>query len=491
MNTKGNVVKCYTLIFVFFFSIYFIFQPGHIYSSETAIRYQLMKEGIVLHHHIYTYNSLYKIGRDTVKRGNRYYSMRIGQSILMIPLYYIGKLIGNEHKDETEEFMSSLLNAIFTSLTCLLIFIFGIHLQYKPRISFLLSFIYGFSTFAAIMARDSCDNVETAFFLLLSFYFLHLYSGDLKKKFLVFAGILYGVAVNIRYTPIIILPLLFLFFYMVNRDKPKFLKDSILFILVLLPFITCVLYYNKIIFGCILRTGYENSFGANFLLGIYGLLFSPRLGLIFFAPISILSLWAFPIFFRKLKPLFLLLFLTTLVYVFSHAKYDAWDSGFQFGPRFLLPVLPLLIIPIGFVFKRMKRTVVILSFLGFSLMLPAFFVNHSRYTCWFVDKFVNTKSINSINNFQEIELWKMFPEIVSKMKKGIPWKLSLYSRNLTFKEMIEKSRTMNIFDLWYVQMYYLGFSRKLLMVIVFFFIIIIITTGFLINNTLRNLSANV
>ena len=56
----------------------------------------------------------------------------------------------------------------------------------------------------------------------------------------------------------------------------------------------------------------------------------------------------------------------------------------------------------------------------------------------------------------------MIPEIYMKMKDDIPWKLSVHSSNMKPWEMIEKARTMNIFDLWYIQMYYLGYSLKIL-----------------------------
>ncbi len=480
LNHKSEY-KFYFLIFLFFLSIYSILQPGHIYNPDTAIRYQLTKDGIILHHHIYTYHSLDKIGRDTIKRKNRYYTKwLIGQSVLMVPLYYMGKLMGKSREDETEEFLCSFLSAIFTSLTCLLIFIFGIHLKFSPKISFLLSLIYGFSTFAAIMARGSYDIVETSFFILLSIFYIFLYSKHLKKKFIIFSGISYGLAVNIRYTPFIILPLFLMFLFMIRKNRTEFLRDSILFILILLPFFAYVLYYNKIAFGSIFRTGYTDKFNANFFWGLYGLLFSPRHGLIFFAPISILSLWAFPKFFRRLRTLSLLFFFVILFYIFLHAKFEPWDSGFQFGPRFLLPILPLLIIPIGFVFKRMKRYIIILSALGFFLILPAFLINHMRYWYW-----LDTRNIHSINNFQEIELWKMLPEITGKMKAGIPWKLSLYSSGFTHNEMLEKSRTMNIFDLWYVQMYYLKYPIKILAGGVFFFILIAVVTGYLINKEIK------
>ena len=94
------------------------------------------------------------------------------------------------------------------------------------------------------------------------------------------------------------------------------------------------------LFGTPLSTGYHfesgEGFNANWLLGLWGLLFSPYRGLFWYTPLAILSVLAWPGFIRRHRAEGWLTAVVTLVMVALFGKWWMWWGGFAWGPRFLV-----------------------------------------------------------------------------------------------------------------------------------------------------------
>ena len=106
--------------------------------------------------------------------------------------------------------------------------------------------------------------------------------------------------------------------------------------------------YNLVRFGTPLSTGYHfesgEGFNANWLLGLWGLLFSPYRGLFWYTPLAILSVLAWPGFIRRHRAEGWLTAVVTLVMVALFGKWWMWWGGFAWGPRFLVPLAPFLVL---------------------------------------------------------------------------------------------------------------------------------------------------
>lgn len=102
------------------------------------------------------------------------------------------------------------------------------------------------------------------------------------------------------------------------------------------------LLHNWVRFESFWRTGYEGeAFSLNPLLGVVGLLVSPGKGVFWHAPPLIISALLFPRLRRQQRVYATsLLLLTTLGLVFYGAWW-AWHGGWVWGPRFLVPLMPL------------------------------------------------------------------------------------------------------------------------------------------------------
>ena len=117
------------------------------------------------------------------------------------------------------------------------------------------------------------------------------------------------------------------------------------------PLVICFLFLvwlNWYRFGSIFETGYEpHAFTSDLLSGIYGLVFSFNKGIIFYAPLVVLAPVGIGLMVRAHREEAALIVLASLSYVSLFAKFYDWGAGWSWGPRYLVPILPLLMLPVA------------------------------------------------------------------------------------------------------------------------------------------------
>ncbi len=115
----------------------------------------------------------------------------------------------------------------------------------------------------------------------------------------------------------------------------------------LLPFAAGLLWHNVLRFGDPFQFGYAGeSFTTAPWRGILGLLISPGKGVFFYAPPLILSLILWPRFRRAHPALGEFLALAWMTALPFYGMWWAWDGGWCWGPRFLVPLIPLSGLPL-------------------------------------------------------------------------------------------------------------------------------------------------
>jgi hypothetical protein len=111
-----------------------------------------------------------------------------------------------------------------------------------------------------------------------------------------------------------------------------------------------LLLYNTLAFGGPLSSGYHQSFADTFttplLLGLDGLLLSPGKGLWLYAPPVLLGLIGLAPFARRHPALAATIGGVVLPTLVLFSLYRFWPGDGSWGPRYLLPLLPFLLLPV-------------------------------------------------------------------------------------------------------------------------------------------------
>jgi hypothetical protein len=322
--------------------------------------------------------------------GHVYSKKGLALSLAQVPLYWLALYLPGIGMLQTV----SLLNALISATTGLLIFMFLHRLNFSTFTAVTTSLIFGLATIAAVYAKYLFSEPLAGFLLLLAAYMLFAYRQEGGLRHVAIAGLAAGFAVLTRANNLFTLPVFG--FYLIwivwqharfthhaSRITPpkarkrhasrftfhvsrltfhklsslpfaSFLPPLLVFVLTTAIAGIILLAYNAIRSGNPLETGYELTlFSPNVLLGLYKLLFSPLRGLFVYSPVLLLSLpgwWSL----RQTRPAEAWLF-AGLAGV-TIALFSAWSSGegLSWGSRFLVPIVPFFAISLAPVVERVS-----------------------------------------------------------------------------------------------------------------------------------------
>jgi len=129
-------------------------------------------------------------------------------------------------------------------------------------------------------------------------------------------------------------------------------------------------------------------FSGNILSGLTGLLISPSRGLFIYSPIFIFSFifLFYALFSKKIRVIYKYLAISVFALVLVYSKFVAWWGGWTFGYRFLIELLPMLIIFLAlswekFIKKNKYLKAIFILFLFISLYIH--FLGAYYYPCGF------------------------------------------------------------------------------------------------------------
>ena len=110
----------------------------------------------------------------------------------------------------------------------------------------------------------------------------------------------------------------------------------------LLPSLAFLAWYNGIRSGHVLVFSYNGQgFHVPIGRGLEGMLVSPGKSVFVVNPIALLGLVGLAVFVRRDRPVAVLFLLLIVPRILFFSKWDSWDGGVAWGPRFLDPVVAL------------------------------------------------------------------------------------------------------------------------------------------------------
>ncbi|MFI5309553.1 MAG: hypothetical protein ACHQ53_19510, partial [Polyangiales bacterium] len=207
-----------------------------------------------------------------------------------------------------------------------------------------------------------------------------------RGAFLV-VGLLAGLAINAKVL-LGLLPLAVLVDQAHERWEPRRMRNLGLAGLAVLPGAIAWLAYNHARYGSVLAQGYTTGrdgaigFDVPLLSGLYGLLLSSGKSVFLYSPLLVAAMCGVGGMWRERRRDLWLIAIPTLGTLLAVSKWWAWSGDWAWGPRLLLPVVPLACLPALRLLERRGVTRVIVLALcaaGFYVQVLAVAIAPSRF----------------------------------------------------------------------------------------------------------------
>lgn len=298
--------------------------------------------------------------------GNLYSRKGLGMSLLAWPLVWLAQQWQALGLVQT----ALLLNPILTAWTGGLLYRATVRLGWSHVVGVITALSFGLATLAWPYTQSFFSDPMSMWGLFGGLYGLLAFQQDRRKRYLFLAGVAWGLAylsrsVNLLTLPIYALALFWILWPPDARAGQKRATDRVRgagrsalaavtahprqWILFGLPIGisgALSLWWNWARFGHPLESGYlpTESFSGDWLFGLYGLLIGPARGIVWYSPVILLAGWGVAWFWRRQRWLLWLIGGTSLLYWLLYAKWYMWHGGYSWGPRFLVPILPFVML---------------------------------------------------------------------------------------------------------------------------------------------------
>ncbi|MBI5671542.1 MAG: hypothetical protein HZC41_26420 [Chloroflexi bacterium] len=264
-----------------------------------------------------------------------------------------------------------LLNPMVTTATALLLYTLVRWLDYRPRTAFVMALLYGLATTALVYAKTLYGEPLAALLLLGAvmggYRFYHAAVGTRYivslpipsdagatipgrlYLWLILSGACLGLLAGVNLVYVLVAPVVgavLLLRMPVGTRSIVSLRQIAAFVLPVLTALALLGLYNWVRFGSPASSGYHFAAGEGFtqpvLVGLYGLTISPYRGLFWYSPILLLALPGWLMLRRRAPWLAWLALALATLQLLAFASWWSWHGGIAWGPRFLVPALPLL-----------------------------------------------------------------------------------------------------------------------------------------------------
>ena len=357
-----------TWLALLLFGVYLLSFSGRFYSQDSMLMFSVtesfVKRGEFGADQMWT---IYKARDELGPDGEAYSKTGYGTSLLAAPLYALAlALPGDVGLTQTTLLTSSILIA----LTGALVFLAVRRLKYARGVSLFTALLFGLATPAWVYAKQFWSESFALFTLFAAFYFLLCFRQHTRARDVLIAGIALGLGVATRVPNAALVPF-FAWYGFVNGapqaatapNRPSTgagrigawvdaveqrvnLRGLFWFAAPLALFALSIVWYDWTRYGSPLATGYraDETFDNPLLFGLYGLLFSPGKGLFVYTPFLAALPWAGIVFFRRASREVFLFFVISAFYLVTFSTWYYWWGGTNWGPRFLVPLLPFLVL---------------------------------------------------------------------------------------------------------------------------------------------------
>ena len=285
---------------------------------------------------------------------------------------YLGAIVSNS-------FLAALLACLFHYLLCLL--------EVPLRSSFAAALVLVFATPIWPYTGTLFSEIWTALLLLaaLAFFEQSIRQGSAGISGVICCGTCLGLALMSRPNHVVAVPVFAVAFLLAPLSNTRRVQQVLLLGAITTLFLGATLGLNYLHFHDVFQFGYAEQveggkiltdFSTPLHIGLYGLFLSPGKSLLLFAPPLLLALAGLPLLWHQNRPLAAICGGCVMAYSLFLARHTQWEAGYSWGPRYLLPVVPLLLVGMAPFLRNVHRkwpqkALVVLCVLGLLVNLPA------------------------------------------------------------------------------------------------------------------------
>jgi hypothetical protein len=321
-------------------------------------------------------------------QGHYYVEKPIGQSLVAVPVYLgykaVRALTGTPAGDTADDLALQETEIVATcaipaALLCLLFFWWLGYLSASVASRAILTLALGLGTGILAYAQQLFGHVPTAALLFSGFVLIDVLARHDSRRgrasdWLVnhasitalLAGFALGMAVLFEY-PSLLIALLIGTYALLGLPR----RLILLVIAGAIPPLLTILAYNVDVYHNPLVTSYTSGGSPLFHIqqetgfaglrlppnpdALWGLSFSPYRGLFFLSPFLLLAAPGYVLWARRRDPRWLLFLAVPVACFLTISMFQGWWGGLAVGPRYLIPILPFLAVPVIFVLDRLPH----------------------------------------------------------------------------------------------------------------------------------------
>ena len=409
------------------------------------------------------------------KTGKQYSVYNPGQILLFTPFYWLAQHIPTPwHPYYVAAFLCSFLGYLTFGSIVLVFWETGRKLAIPDRSRIIATLLFAGTSFCFAHAQDSYEHIYEALFVLLAVW--QLLPVTNRYQPVMWAALAIGGGLLFRTSVLIVLPGMLLL-------MPTWRQRG-LFLLSLTPFLGALLTYNYLRFNDAFQTGYASAWAlafhqtaaSSFKLTtlpkhLSGLLVSSAKGLLFFSPSVVLIGIGYRSFWRHQPRLIISVVLMVGAYLGFYAANFAWHgSAWNWGPRYIVPAVPLLYLTLFYLpVLRHRSMIAVVAGLSLAVQMLAVATFHKRTLVktflqegdiFWSDAYFFAPRYSPLTG-QVISLY----EVTRSMAEGSPKELFLpdgpwrnEARPVSSQVMLESSIDFTVFNFWWVRLLYLKVS---------------------------------
>lgn len=324
--------------------------------------------------------------------GRIYAPFGIGQSIVNIPFYLAGRIVGERlgsataHDDTIPKAFVALGNVGGGALVVWLTVLFAYRLSGNLEGAAFATLALAFGTLLWPYATFGFNAPLTTCCLLAGVYNTWIGTRTGQRTTLAWGGVWLACAFLTRHEMALAIICAAIWVAVESRrDKKTMLARLVALGTPVAIGLALWLWYNAVRFGDPFNPGYVNDPDVKSRVavfeGLMGMLFSPGRSIFVYAPVTVAGIAALARWARHERSTALLFAaLPGVMLLFS--TLPGWDGGRSYGPRYLVPVIPFVLLPLACWWseagKGVKRALLAVTLVSVVIQLPAVLVDFSK-----------------------------------------------------------------------------------------------------------------